>query len=53
MHKFRPLDSGFSELKCNKYKDLEPNFIRWEVFGDYNIEEGKVKNYSGKHTHPE
>ena len=53
MHKFRPLDSGFSEFRCKKYKDPDPNFNRCEAYCDYNIEEGTFRTDSGKHNHPE
>ena len=53
LHKFRPLDSGYSEFRCKKYKDPETNYKRCEAFCDYNLDDGTVRTDSGKHNHPE
>ena len=49
LHKFRPLDSGYSEFRCKKYKDPDKNYSRWDAFCDYNIYEDSVRTDSGKH----
>ena len=38
LHKFRPLDSGYSEFRCKKYKDPDKNYSRCDAFCDYNID---------------